>query len=748
VEGLERVPKTVGPERMLESFDTRSASESGLNSLTGSFGTSLLVFSSFAIVLGAAISRRGAGADRWAIASSLILVLQALSALAAALPLGAALAAPLARLMSAAVPPLVAWAALGPQSRPASDRALGACLTLCAVLFAATLLDEPPAGTFNVSWVDQAWSLLALALALASTITVLARRPPAWGAFALGLGFMTAGVLAHIGAAPGSSDIAPALAVGLAAGAPIVAMGAVLALLQEPQPDASAAVDAERVRLERALRAVIRLGVAEDVPSFAGALTEGIGIWLTAEYCLLLTPPRSPGGLSIGAGFDHKANAAVSPTPLEADGCPVLSQSLERCRSVHLPAATHAPDSATVLAALGLEGTSPGLMVPLTSRGKAVAGLLLLSPRAAAEWNESTRIALERLAPSFGERLERLMESSSQGPALDVAKESLEQARARIAELESQQDGSPDDEPTWVGVDEVKVELERAHQTIDLMQAEMDRLRGAIARPAAPAPAEVDSLQAELALALAALAEARQGSGQPGSPRVDPSSSGAFLHALEDIRHPLTAIAGYTDLLLGESIGLLGATQRKFLQRIRTAALRMEQALAGLTDGAGGRAPGASDTADLAACIEGALEVIQEDLRARNLSVRLDLTQDSSTVAGRPADVRRIVSDLLANAAAASPSGREIHVTLHTDPIERVAILAVSDRGRGVPADDLHRVFTAKRWRDPVLGLGLDSRRLAAVKTMAESLGGRAWVESDEKEGTTFFILLPTAEPG
>src|SRR5512137_2291841 len=43
----------------------------------------------------------------------------------------------------------------------------------------------------------------------------------------------------------------------------------------------------------------------------------------------------------------------------------------------------------------------------------------------------------------------------------------------------------------------------------------------------------------------------------------------------QDLRQPMSSIIGYTDLLLGESVGILGALQRKFVERVKASTERM-----------------------------------------------------------------------------------------------------------------------------------------------------------------------------
>src|SRR5690606_14966600 len=48
-----------------------------------------------------------------------------------------------------------------------------------------------------------------------------------------------------------------------------------------------------------------------------------------------------------------------------------------------------------------------------------------------------------------------------------------------------------------------------------------------------------------------------------------------FIGLVQELRTPMTSIAGYIDLLLGESAGILGEMQRNFLQRVSANILRL-----------------------------------------------------------------------------------------------------------------------------------------------------------------------------
>ena len=70
--------------------------------------------------------------------------------------------------------------------------------------------------------------------------------------------------------------------------------------------------------------------------------------------------------------------------------------------------------------------------------------------------------------------------------------------------------------------------------------------------------------------------------------------------------------------------------------------------------------------------------------------------------------------------------------------------LAVSDRGAGIPEDQLERVFEPfVTFRDQGLGLGL-----AISRSIVTEHGGSIRAENNADGGATFRCLLPVADTG
>jgi two-component system phosphate regulon sensor histidine kinase PhoR len=104
--------------------------------------------------------------------------------------------------------------------------------------------------------------------------------------------------------------------------------------------------------------------------------------------------------------------------------------------------------------------------------------------------------------------------------------------------------------------------------------------------------------------------------------------------------------------------------------------------------------------------------------------------------------IQLAVINLIDNALKYAPGGE---VVVRAEREGGSIVVRVVDQGPGVPADDRHRIFERfvrgdSATRRNVRGSGIG---LALVKHIAESHGGRAWVDSEVGRGSTFAIAIP-----
>lgn len=122
---------------------------------------------------------------------------------------------------------------------------------------------------------------------------------------------------------------------------------------------------------------------------------------------------------------------------------------------------------------------------------------------------------------------------------------------------------------------------------------------------------------------------------------------------------------------------------------------------------------------------------------------------DVPLVLGDEDALRRVVSNLLTNALKHGRDGRWVGISVTRQQHEgRDEVhIAVSDRGRGIPAGDLPHIFEPfyrgrQALDQQIQGNGLG---LSLVQRIAEAHGGRVSVTATSEHGTTFTLQLPVA---
>ncbi|WP_266204464.1 sensor histidine kinase [Pontibacter kalidii] len=103
----------------------------------------------------------------------------------------------------------------------------------------------------------------------------------------------------------------------------------------------------------------------------------------------------------------------------------------------------------------------------------------------------------------------------------------------------------------------------------------------------------------------------------------------------------------------------------------------------------------------------------------------------------------RTFNNLLLNAIQAVPTSRrpQIQVGLELQG-NRQVLISIRDNGSGIPKEIQGKVFIPN-FSTKYTGSGIG---LAVAKRGIENAGGRIWFESQEGEGTTFYIQLPLAD--
>lgn len=216
-----------------------------------------------------------------------------------------------------------------------------------------------------------------------------------------------------------------------------------------------------------------------------------------------------------------------------------------------------------------------------------------------------------------------------------------------------------------------------------------------------------------------------------------------------DLRAPLTAIQAGLQLLTRQ-LERDGPLDRERVaavtEPVSAAATRLNGMLSELEDLARVQAGQAlelrREPTDLRAVA--AQAVAMQQIGAQQHEILIEAPAVSPVGRWDAARLERVITNLIGNAVRYSPAGGTIVLSVGHDARRGEATLTVADRGIGIPAADLPRVFE-RFYRSPAVvgrirGTGLG---LASVREIVEQHGGRVEIASVEGEGTTVTIHLP-----
>lgn len=229
-----------------------------------------------------------------------------------------------------------------------------------------------------------------------------------------------------------------------------------------------------------------------------------------------------------------------------------------------------------------------------------------------------------------------------------------------------------------------------------------------------------------------------------------PDKTDRFLADLShEVRGPLHAIMGFTDLLRDEALGELNSQQRVAVDDIRIAAdflLRLINNTLDISRLSIGTLRIEPEVLSLSQLVESCVHVARGLAHEHDITLQADIAPDLAVLADE-CRARQILHNLLTNAVHFSPPHTVVHVRAVS---ERMRIWTlVEDEGPGIDRADRERIFepfvTLKSpYAEPGTGLGLP-----VCRSLVHAMGGRIEIVEGQGSGACFRFSLPRAErPG
>jgi signal transduction histidine kinase len=640
--------------------------------------------------------------------------------------------------------------------------------------------------SFNLSGFEVAWQILSMAVAVLGIVALVTRKPNGWGnggvmlAMAL-LGHFLSLILPLEGDFPGFVRLTQLaffpilLTLSQRFPTPMSTIQAASpAVVSTPTKTGKAKKQVDEPIQERrrystdpkTFHALMNLAAETDATRIGQALTRSIAQAMLADLCFLITI-NDDKNLVISFGYDLIREENLGGTTITKDSIPLLANAIQRGRPLRLPASSTSADLKGLGQILGL--TTPGhlLNVPITSRELGpIGGIMILSPYSNRLWSAEDQTYLSNVAPLFVPILGRSQQAASlqreHDLAVEAARSAAEQAGEAkkkyeqiTTEFEGLRDKISQSQLQAENMAALLVMQEETQKTIEQLKSENEQLRnsgGAVAtsqqmeRELRQTLEEMARMQNQVAEGNMKILELEK---RPIAP-ITTEQVEVIASISQELRQPMSSIIGYTDLLMGESVGILGALQRKFIERIKASTERiggLVDDLIQITNLETGKVEIKPEPIDLNLIIDNAMAYTSTQIREKNITLRLDIAESTPRIQADRDALQQILIHLLQNATGATHTEGNItlRVQMQEEDSNNFIFIQVTDSGGGISSEDVPRVF-ARRYRAEnslIQGLGDTGVGLSIARALVEAQNGHIWVDVEPGTGSTFSVRIP-----
>lgn len=234
--------------------------------------------------------------------------------------------------------------------------------------------------------------------------------------------------------------------------------------------------------------------------------------------------------------------------------------------------------------------------------------------------------------------------------------------------------------------------------------------------------------------------------------------------ASHEMRTPVASIEGYLGLALNPATAQIDDKARDYIGKAHDSAQhlgRLFQDLLDVTKADDGRLSNNPKITDVVAFVARVVEAQLPSARQKDLSVdykpmpTLDTTakpvnadRTLSPILYAVVDndhLREVIGNLVENAIKYTPNGS---VVVDVTGDANWVTVSVTDSGIGIPQEDIPHLFQKFYRVDntdtrEIGGTGLG---LYLCRKLVESMGGKIWVESVYRQGSTFFVSIPRTD--
>ena len=218
--------------------------------------------------------------------------------------------------------------------------------------------------------------------------------------------------------------------------------------------------------------------------------------------------------------------------------------------------------------------------------------------------------------------------------------------------------------------------------------------------------------------------------------------------ASHQLRTPLTAIKGYTSMMLEGSYGEIPEKQKGIIEKVFQSAQRLIYIVNDLLDISRieqGRFSISLEPIKVANVLKDVVEELQQNAKSKNLSLELVVAPEhvDATASADFNKIRQVFLNVIDNAIKYTNEG---YVRVSVQQRANDVLMSVKDSGLGISEVSMKNLFQKFSRAKGVTKLHTDGSGLGLfiVKKIMEAHGGSVWAESEgEGKGSQFYVSIP-----
>lgn len=215
--------------------------------------------------------------------------------------------------------------------------------------------------------------------------------------------------------------------------------------------------------------------------------------------------------------------------------------------------------------------------------------------------------------------------------------------------------------------------------------------------------------------------------------------------ASHELKTPMTAILGFSQLLSIDKIAEDTETRHKYLNIIQSEIKRLNKLITNILDLSRidlGTMKFTIVNIDLSQFMEEIRSEMEQRAREKNLILEFNLDKNLQNLKTDKEKLKEILINLIDNAIKYTEKGK---IIVNAQKQNNFIKFSVSDTGIGIPKEAYKKLFTRFYQVESPLTrkVGGSGLGLSICKELVEALGGKIWFKSKVGKGTTFYFALP-----